>query len=108
MNPPCATPVTATVLLVSDELGIYLGNCMGLGFWSKLDAAGQDAAVTFPSEDVAREHMAGWDEAPSDVRFVPVLPDDGEYATMQACVRAGLHPWLHDGTATANPIERPI
>ena len=30
------------------EMGIYLGSFIGFAFWSKLDAAGQDFAVTAP------------------------------------------------------------
>lgn len=85
---------TMAVVLVHPEWGIYLGNAMGLGFWSKLDPVGQPSAVTFPSERAAREHMATWDPPPvTGVTFHTVRPDDGEYATMSACVAAGLDGW---------------
>lgn len=85
-------------VLVHPEMGVYLGCCMGLGFWSNLDPAGQNAAVCFKDEKVAREYMATWDSgAPSGVTFMPVTPDEfdgsAHYATVQACVQAGLPGW---------------
>jgi len=34
-------------VLYNEEMGIYLGSCMGMGFWTKLDSVGQDAVVVF-------------------------------------------------------------
>lgn len=76
------------------EMGIYLGSCMGLGFWTKLDAAGQASAVTFQTEADAEMFMASWDGGrPDGATLVPVVPDDGTYASVAACVAAGLNGW---------------
>lgn len=84
------------VVINHSERGIYLGNCMGMGFWSKLDPAGQDAAAVFPDAVEAKKHMAGWDGGePSGVTFVEVDADmdSGRYASVAACTRAGLPAW---------------
>lgn len=84
-------------LIVDTVMGIYLGSCMGFGFWSKLDPAGQDAAVSFESIADAEAFMATWESGRrGGVRFAPVEPDDGIYATVAACVRAGLEGWLDE------------
>lgn len=85
-------------LLVSDEAGIYLGSYLGLGFWSKLDPVGQDAACTFDSPSDVAQFMATWDNQPNgNVRTVEVTPDiKGGYASIAACVAAGLDAWDPD------------
>jgi hypothetical protein len=83
------------VAIYSKELGVYLGGCMGLGFWSKLDSAGQESAVTFLDEEQAVAHMATWENAPLDCSFVSVMPDDGPYASAAACQKAGLPNWMN-------------
>lgn len=100
-------------VLVHPEMGIYLGCCMGLGFWSNLDPAGQNAAVCFKDEKMAREYMETWDKgAPANVTFVGVTPDEfdgsARYASVQACVRAGLPGWSPDAEVVAPqaPVER--
>jgi hypothetical protein len=86
-------------LIVHPEYGIYLGRCLGLGFWSKLDPVGQPSACTFESQGQAEAHMARWVEGPPEgVRFHPVEPDDGPYATVAAWVAAGLEPWEFEKT----------
>lgn len=37
-------------LIVHPLDGVYLGDCLGLEFWSNLDSAGQDCAVTLGYE----------------------------------------------------------
>ena len=92
------------VVIVHPEWGIYLGTCLGLGFWSKMDPAGQDAAVTFPSEEDANRHMDSWDEPLVErprLEFHVVEPDklqySGKYASVAACRRAGLDGWKPNG-----------
>lgn len=81
-------------LIVHHENGVYLGMCLGLGFWSKLDPVGQPAACAFETQAQAEDHMARWVGGPPEgVRFHPVEPDDGPYATVAAWVAAGLQPW---------------
>ena len=84
-------------VLYHEEMGIYLGSCFGLGFWSKLDPVGQPCAVTFPNEKEARKFAASWDSPVEDLKFVPVQPDDGTYASIAACKAAGLPEWRYDG-----------
>lgn len=83
-------------VLYSPEAGVYLGNCMGLGFWSKLDAAGQTMACTFPTEQDAAEHVASWDEPPAFVlETKPVqVADASGYATVSEVEAAGMPGWM--------------
>lgn len=91
--------------MVHPELGIYLGSCMGLGFWSLLDPVGQPVAVTFASPQEGRECAASWDDQPSTdklraaiaFRPVAVAAADG-YATIEECVAAGLPTWNPEAT----------
>lgn len=92
-----------SVVIYSEEAGVYLGGAFGMGFWSKLDPVGQDAACTFESAELAAsliEEHAGF---PEDVTFVSVCPDmaDG-YASIAACMAAGLPGWLDEYTPVAN------
>ncbi|WP_371436218.1 hypothetical protein [Polaromonas sp.] len=93
------------VVITHPEMGIYLGNCMGLGFWSKIDAVGQPSAVTFVSKEDATEFMKTWDGGvPEGVDFKEVVPADGGFASIAACVAAGLEPWLIEESPAANEI----
>jgi len=90
-------------LIWHPDRGIFLGHCMGLGFWSKLDPVGQPSAVTFPSREIAEQYMAGWDHGrPTEASLHPVIPDDGDYASIAACVAAGLEGWIDEYTPVAN------
>lgn len=83
-------------VITHPEMGIYLGNCMGLGFWTKLDPAGQEAAAVFPTREEAESFMATWDDGkPAGVTLHPVIPDrgNGTFASIDACVAAGLEGW---------------
>ena len=85
-----------SVIIHHPDMGVYLGNCMGLGFWSKLDPAGQDTAATFPDEDAARDHLFTWDDPVDGCEFLEVHVDEssGEhYASIEACVAAGCEAW---------------
>ncbi|MFJ1470178.1 hypothetical protein [Massilia orientalis] len=95
-------------VIYSEEEGVFIGECLGLGFWSKLDPVDQDCAVTFSSVDAAEAFMAGWEGGrPVGATLVPVVPDrvDGS-ASIAACMRAGLPEWITDNSETAN--YRPI
>lgn len=87
-----AGPATR-IALTHPEQGIYVGNAMGLGFWSNWEAAGQDVAVTFDDEAAARAHVATWDENNDADRYgyapVSVACEEG-YATVDELVEAGL------------------
>lgn len=94
------------VVIYSDIDGVYLGTCMGLGFWSKLDPVGQPSAATFENEAQAEAFMATWDGGrPEGVRFVPVEADDGgTHASMASCMRSGLPGWLDEETPVVNAV----
>lgn len=83
-------------VLTHPEMGVYLGNCLGLGFWTLLDTVGQPEAVTFPSIAEAEMHIRSWDQNnnPDVYQFVPV--DCAEYASIADLVKAGLGPVLGD------------
>ncbi len=86
------------IVIVHPERGIFIGECMGLGFWSRLDPVGQPAAVAFESEETAREVLLSWGEDPDLFRFAEVdvdIPDRVAwgYASIDACARAGLPRW---------------
>lgn len=84
-----------TVVITHPKMGIYLGSCMGLGIWSMLDPAGQDAAVTFPSEAAATRVITTWESNgdPAAYRFEPVACA-GPYAEIPELVAAGLAPLM--------------
>lgn len=75
--------------------GVYLGNCMGLGLWSKLDPAGQTHAVTFPNIVIAKAHTETWENSnvAKQCDFVAVSVSGLGYATMDECEHAGLPRW---------------
>lgn len=86
-------------VIVHPEMGIYLGSAIGLGFWSKLDPVGQTHAVTFENRVQADWAMSKWDHGRPDKTIIwPVLPDKIDspsiaYASVAACVAAGLEAW---------------
>jgi hypothetical protein len=80
-------------VLYSPKMGVFLGTCLGLGFWSKLDPVGQDAAVTFESPEKAKEAASSWD-SPIECRPVPIWTKQKDsYATISDCEFSGLPPW---------------
>lgn len=86
-------------LIVHKEDGIYLGECLGLGFCSKVDPVGQDTACTFESIEDCVDYINSWEsvkkgeQSIKDYTFVPVTPSEGNFATIQDCVAAGLEGW---------------
>lgn len=83
------------VILHHRDMGIYLGSALGFGFWSKLDPAGQDAAWTFESIQQAKEAITSWDSPIENPMFTHVEVE-GEFATIEQCVAAGLEAWEPD------------
>lgn len=96
-------------VLTHPDMGVYLGCMMGLGFWSKMDPAGQDTAVGFPTRDLALEHAAQWDETPQGLSTHPVeatIQQDGLwYASVADCVAAGLDGWIHADTPVVGGMQ---
>lgn len=57
-------------VLISDALGIFLGEIMGLGFWSGMDSLEQNTAPSYPlqhAQEIAARHKKHW-----DVRLHPI------------------------------------
>jgi hypothetical protein len=87
----------SSIVITHPTEGIYLGNCMGLGFWSMLDSVGQTHACTFESEPQAREHVSSWDNNndPDGYSYQAVATDK-TYATIPQLIAAGLENLLGD------------
>jgi hypothetical protein len=85
-------------IIHSKDWGVYLGNCIGLGFWSELDACGQAEAVTFPTKESAEKHVAEWEtQPPADTTYIPIKTTKDYCATIAECVSVGVDVWLPDG-----------
>jgi len=87
-------------VIVHEEMGVYLGSCLGLGFWTKLDPVDQTAAVVFPSPEAAIEHIQQADD-PSifdGITTVRVVPDEfdcgGAFISFGALRAQGLGAYL--------------
>lgn len=80
------------IVITHPEMGVYLGNAMGLGFFSRLDAVGQVAACTFENETQARAHVAGWDSNndPAAYAYHAVAIEAQGCATVPELTRAGI------------------
>jgi hypothetical protein len=103
------TDASSDFLIVHPDYGVYLGCHQGRGYWSKVCAAGQPAAVTFPSRAEALAYMASWPVGPPPgVDLLPVISDGPGWATVGACVRAGAASWLDLLSPTANDRRRAI
>lgn len=82
------------VVIYSESAGVFIGTCLGLAFFSEMDAAGQERAVTFADEAEARSFVATWRNEPEPPwRCVQVETSKDNYATIDDCVRAGLPRW---------------
>ena|SRR5215469_5856589 len=92
-------------VVVHPEHGVFLGVGMGMAFWSKLDSVGQDCATAFLTEDEARSFIRNvLPDLCAEVTFVPVVADRKGYASVSACVQAGLPGWLHEAISCANTL----
>jgi len=81
-------------LLYSNDYGIYLGSFLGMGFWSNLDPAGQDEAITFESEKDIIDFMRTWESQVPNVKTVSIETSENTYyATIEQCVAIGLPEW---------------
>lgn len=102
------TELSSNVLITHPEMGVFLGACLGMGFWSKLDSAGQPSAVTFDNQDQAKDFLftCVGDEYQGIV-FVPVVPDQGDYASVEACVAAGQDAWSFEVESQEKAVFSP-
>lgn len=91
--------VTTRYVITHPDMGVYLGNALGMGFWTKLDSVDQQAAVTFPDIKAARDHVASWEgeRDPDLYGYAPVVMKPGEDYVEAATLRmAGLGDLLGD------------
>jgi hypothetical protein len=94
-------------VLFQKDWGVYLGGCMGLGFWTKLDPVGQDCACVFKKEADVHAHIGTWEtKPPDDYKTVKVETKNDLYATMAECVAAGLPEWDPQGDGESDGRER--
>ncbi len=94
-------------VIVHPKMGIFLGTYAGLAFWSRLESAGQIAAPAFDSINAALEYMATWECGPPRGAYchrVEADVDGGTYASMAACIHAGLEGWLDSSTEVVNKL----
>jgi len=77
-------------VITHPETGIYLGNFLGLAFWSMLDCAGQDMAATFETATQARHHAEAWNSSLTGFAFEAVECSHEYFASPQELDAAGL------------------
>jgi hypothetical protein len=81
-------------ILHHPEMGIYLGSCMGMGFWSKLDPVGQSEAATFDNPEQIKEFMATWENKVTGCEITPIETDCRDaYVTIAEIEAIGLPGW---------------
>ena len=83
--------MTKRVVIVHDQMGIFIGASMGLAFWSMLETGGQWTAVCFEDENDAREFVAEWKppQDPDEYKYVEIEAER-EWATIAELTKAGL------------------
>ena len=69
-----------SIVIVSAELGVFVGSFLGLGLWTNLDTGGRIEAVTFESKTVALEFAETWDTQIPDLEFFYVR--NGHWRTL--------------------------
>jgi hypothetical protein len=84
------------VIIVHAEWGVFLGICLGLAFWSKLEDGGQTSAPVFNDEADATMFLEGFPPSVSREHFTfPKVPTVTGHASMADCLKAGVTPWVH-------------
>ncbi|WP_315920952.1 hypothetical protein [Mesorhizobium sp. SP-1A] len=90
-----------SVVITHPEYGIFVGEGLGLAFWSKLDAVGQNSAAVFENETQARSFVAdiAVPVAKQSFSYVQLETEDGYHASIPELQAAGLGDLLgHLGT----------
>jgi hypothetical protein len=97
------------VVIVSDEMGVYLGSAMGFGFWTLIDPVGQPSACIFEDEADARDFVSTWDDqtGAEAFRYVPVETGGAKCAEIPVLKAAGLGHLLGDMEADALRYAEP-
>lgn len=81
-----------SVVITHPEYGIFVGEGLGLAFWSKLDAVGQSSAAVFENEADARSYIAdiAVPVAKQSFGYVQLETEDGYHASISELQAAGL------------------
>jgi hypothetical protein len=81
-----------STVITHPEYGIFVGECLGLAFWSKLDAVGQNTAAIFENELQAQAYI-GDIKAPvekNSFSFINMTTEDEFHASVPELRAAGL------------------
>lgn len=92
-------------VLFNEQDGVYLGNCMGLGFWSLLDPVGQISSCTFESKEEAQDHIDSWDIKPEKcIQIMPVMIESNPdmAASIKEIAESGMPAWSPEETNTTH------
>lgn len=96
------------IVITHPEMGIFLGQALGMGFWSKCESAGQIHAAAFPDEKDAREFVRSWLVDNEDGLYGYCAVDTGintHAADIEALKAAGLSDMLGDMEANLQQYE---
>jgi hypothetical protein len=79
-------------IIFHDEMGVFVGQNMGLAFWSMLECAGQWNVAIFLNEKDARELIAEWKPAqdPDNYQYKEVKTKYRTHATIAELLKAGV------------------
>jgi hypothetical protein len=80
-------------LLYQPEMGVYLGEFMGMGFWSLLDPVGQTMATVFNSKEAISDYVGTWESPVSDLAIWEIDTAHPNFATMAEIEALGLPGW---------------
>lgn len=83
-------------LLIHDDFGIFVGHGMGMCFFSHVESAGQTTAVTFATEDDAKQFVTEHLISLKDKCRYYSIRCVAEHASIDEIVSAGLEPLLGD------------
>jgi hypothetical protein len=102
-------PQFTAVIITHPERSICVRSCMGLRFRSLRDSAGQDRAVTFPSEVEARDYVRFWENNnnPDDYHYLPVTTAENSYAIVAELRTASLDALLGELALTTTMARHP-
>lgn len=81
-------------VLYNDAAGIFLGDFLGFGYWSKWNTGGKTHAIVFPDEETAFVKFQKLDPQCAPTRCCTLLVECADtHATIEECVAAGLPAW---------------
>ncbi len=83
------------LVITHPQDGVYVGDFMGLTFWTQLDACGIPCVAVFETPEQA-ERITSVIQGCSFQEVEIDDPNSDEYTSIEACVKAGLAPWPVD------------